>query len=290
MNPLRIGITGATGFLGRHLVAHLVARGYEVRSFQRSVSPEASLKIDVRTFAMPQAIDPVDFSGLEFIIHAAVAEHTPQTPNADAVNREGTRQLLAAARAQNVRVIFLSTLSAHEKAESHYGRSKLEVEAMLDPSRDCILRLGLVLGHGGLFTGITDILKTSRIIPLPGGGGQPVQVLWMEDFLNVVDNVVGYRIVGRFDVAAPPVYTMRQLYETILRNLGITRMLVPVPLGIVQLGVSVLEALRIPFPIRSENVLGLKHMCAFDTVKSLQVLGLNQPVLLEDAVERLLRR
>jgi NADH dehydrogenase len=237
---------------------------------------------------MPDQINHADFAGIEVVVHAALMEYTPKTRDADAVNREGTRRVMEAAREHGARVVFLSTLSAHEDAASHYGRSKLELERMFEPSRDCILRLGLVLGRGGLFTSITELLKTGRVVPLPGGGKQPLQILYMDDFLKIVANVVEQHITGRFEVAAPTVYTMRELYESVIRNLGVKPMLLPVPLWIVELGVTALEVLGIPFPIRRENVLGLKCLRAFDTVGSLRTLGLDQAVPLEDSVRRLL--
>jgi nucleoside-diphosphate-sugar epimerase len=288
MSPRRIGVTGAGGFIGRHLLAHLVARGDAVTAFQRAGAGAAVAGVTVRAFSMPDGIDPAHFEGLDAVVHGAVAEHGPAARDADAVNREGARRVLEAARAHGAHAVFLSTLSAHEGAVSHYGRCKLEVERLFDPTRDAVLRLGLVLGHGGLFGSMVDVIRHARVIPLPGGGRQPIQILWMGDLLSAVANVIDRRLAGRFDVAAPGVLTMRGLYESVQRGLGVRRVLVGVPLPLVELGVSVLEALRVPFPIRRENVLGLKRLRAFDTAPSMRALGIEHPVELEDAVRRLL--
>src|SRR5206468_10659590 len=146
----------------------------------------------------------------------------------------------------------------------HYGRSKLELEGLFDPSRDCVLRLGLVLGPGGLFGSMVELIGGARVIPLPDGGRQPIQTLWMGDLLEAIENVLERGIAGRYELADPPVHTMRELYETVIRAMGVERRLVPVPLGLVGAGVAVLEALRVPFGIRRENVLGLKALRAFD--------------------------
>jgi NADH dehydrogenase len=283
----RVGITGASGFIGRHLAAHLAARGDEVVAFQRGAQPQPA-GVRVRPFALPDRFDPADFAGLDAVVHGALVEYGPAQRDADAINREGARRLLAAARAAGARVIFLSSLSAHAAAESHYGRSKLELEALFDGPGDAVLRLGLVLGRGGLFASMAEILGSARFVPLPDGGRQPIQTLWMGDLCTAVEHVVERRIAGRFDVAEPTVHTMRALDEAILRGLGARPVLVPVPLALVQAGVSVLEALRIPFPIRSENTLGLKHLRAFDTTASMRALGIERPVTLEGATQRLL--
>lgn len=287
MTLARIGITGANGFIGRNLVRHFAARGDRVIAFQRgavAVPPG----VEVRAFTLPDRFDTADFAGLDALVHGALVEYGPATPDADELNREGARRVLDAARAHGVRVLFLSTLSAHSDAESHYGRNKLELESRFDPGLDTVLRLGLVLGAGGLFGGMVETLKRARVLPLPDGGRQPIQTLWMGDLCEAVANAIDRRIPGRFDVAAPPVHTMRELYETVMRALGVRPVLVSVPLPIVQFGVSVLEGLRVPFPIRSENVLGLKHLQAFDTSPSMRALGIDAPVGLQEAVRRLL--
>jgi hypothetical protein len=110
----------------------------------------------------------------------------------------------------------------------------------------------------------------------------------MGDLCDAVARVVDHGIVGRFDVAAPEVHSMRTLYETVLRGLGVRRTLVGVPLPLVELGVAVLEALHVPFSIRRENVLGLKCLRAFDTAPSMRALGIERPVGLDEAVRRLL--
>jgi hypothetical protein len=80
---------------------------------------------------------------------------------------------------------------------------------------------------------------------------------------------------------------MRDLYAAVMRGAGVSPRLVSVPIGLVELGASALEALRIPFPIRRENVLGLSALRAFDTAESMRALGIERPVAMEEAVRRL---
>jgi nucleoside-diphosphate-sugar epimerase len=283
-----IGVTGARGFIGRHLVRHFAMAGHPVRAFVRAPGPATATGISERRFVMPDGLDENDLAGLTAVVHGALVEYGPERRDAERVNREGTSRLLAAARRQNVRMIFLSTLSAHEGARSHYGRSKLGLERLFDPARDCVLRLGLVLGEGGLFGSIVGLIRGARVVPLPDGGRQPIQTLWIGDLQQIVENVIARGIAGRYDVAAPEVHTMRDLYRTVMAGLPASPRLVSVPIGAVELGVIVLEALRVPFPIRRENVLGLRALRAFDTGDSMRTLGIARPVTLEASVRRLL--
>ena len=308
-----VGVTGARGFIGSQLVRHLVERGHHVRAFVRApgaasgaaprAAPAASAApapggaptagaapaagATERRFVLPDGFDERDFAGLSAIVHCALVEYGPAHRDADRVNREGCERLIVTARRQGARVLFLSTLSAHEGARSHYGRSKLALEKLFDPARDCVLRLGLVLGSGGLFGSLVGLIRGARVIPLPDGGRQPIQTLWMGDLVRAVENVIDRGITGRYDVAAPDVHAMRDLYRAVMRGLGVAPRLVNVPIGLVELGAGTLEALRVPFPIRRENVLGLRALRAIDTAGSMNALGIERPVTLEESVRRL---
>src|SRR5689334_23794202 len=282
---LRVGVTGANGFIGRHAVAHFASLGHSVVAFQRAgaaptpgavpaAGVAAPARVEVRRFDMPDGIDADAFRGLDALVHGALVEYTPARRDADAINARALERVLAIARANGTHLVFLSTLSAHADARSHYGRNKLALEALLDPARDTVLRLGLVLGDGGLFGSMVDLVRGASLIPLPDGGRQPIQTLWMGDLMSVLERVVTRRVAGRYEVATPEVYTMRRLYEAVMDSLGVKKTLVPVPIGLVKMGAATLEALRVPFPIRVENVLGLESLRSFDNAADMRALGI----------------
>jgi nucleoside-diphosphate-sugar epimerase len=283
-----IGVTGAAGFIGSRLVEHFARAGWRVRAYQRDASTPAPANVTRVSFRMPDEVRAEDFAGLDWLVHGAVQAYGQRARDADAVNLDTARRLVEIARASGTRIVFLSTLSAHPGARSHYGITKLRMEPLFDPGQDAVLRLGLVLGRsGGLFGSIVDTLKSARVVPLPDGGRQPVQIIAMDELVAIVAGVVERGLSGRFEVAHPEVYRMRDLYEAIIARTGARPLLVPVPLALVGAGVRVIEALGLPFPVTRENVLGLKHMATFDTAPSLERLGARTSGLSE-AVGRLL--
>lgn len=289
MNAARaIGVTGAAGFIGARLVERFAADGWSVRAYQRDPTPPAPAGVHRVAFRMPDLVRAEDFAGLDWLIHAAVQPYDARHRDADAVNVDTARRLIEIARANGTRIVFLSTLSAHDAAHSHYGVTKWRMESMFDSERDVVLRLGLVLGErGGLFGSIVDTLRGSKVVPLPDGGRQPIQVIAMDELLDIVARVVEHGASGRYELAHPEVYRMRDLYEAIMARTGAKPLLIPVPLSLVGAGVRVIETLGVPFPITSENVLGLRHMAVFDTAKSLERLG-ERTSGLHEAVGRLL--
>jgi uncharacterized protein (TIGR01777 family) len=64
---MKIGITGATGFVGTHLLAVARSAGHDVIGFSRSPRPAAGF-VEMRPW---QPLEGADFSGLDAIVHLA---------------------------------------------------------------------------------------------------------------------------------------------------------------------------------------------------------------------------
>jgi dihydroflavonol-4-reductase len=115
----KIFVTGADGLLGSNLVRELVARGYSVRGFvqrDRSTQTLSGLNIEV---CFGDLLDPASVmqavAGCDAVIHAAAL--TTVWPSRSqivrAVNIEGTRHVLDAARVHHVsRMVYISSASA----------------------------------------------------------------------------------------------------------------------------------------------------------------------------------
>ncbi len=112
----RIFVTGASGYVGRNLIRHFVARGVEISALVRS---ESAAKLVRSLGAKPvigELFDPAlsaGMAGCDALIHAAAdTDHGPASEKQRRVNEDGTRAVLDAARAAGIRkVIHLSTES-----------------------------------------------------------------------------------------------------------------------------------------------------------------------------------
>ncbi|WP_382317870.1 NAD-dependent epimerase/dehydratase family protein [Hymenobacter bucti] len=116
-------VTGANGFLGRHLVAELLHRGYPVRALVRpgggassALPPLQSLPIEVCEFDLARVVRRAVLAdvgrGCEAIIHAAaLAQVNPARSRAvRAANLGGTEQAIALARTVGVgRFVYVGT-------------------------------------------------------------------------------------------------------------------------------------------------------------------------------------
>jgi NADH dehydrogenase len=273
-----IAITGARGFIGQHLCQRFARRGWDVRALVRSPSASAFATPGIRPFAcdLPDVIDPDGLRGAQALVHCAYMTRFTDRAAAERVNDVGTRRVIEAARAAGVeRFVFLSSQSAHESAESYYGRSKLALEKLFDPARDTILRSGLAIGKAGdgLFHRMCEMVRKARVIPLFGGGRQPIQTIHIEDLCDAVEHAVMRRLAGTYSVSEAGSLEMGQLLREIAARLGRKPIFVPFPIAPALLALRLIEALRIPFPVSSENLLGLKCLRVTDTAPDLVKLG-----------------
>lgn len=276
--PGTVVVSGATGFLGSALCAQLASRGYRVRGLARDMTAIPSKPGRVRWYAcrLPEYVDEDAFAdGAEALIHCAFETRFVNPERARAVNVEGSTRLFEAARRQAVgRIAFVSSLSAHEAAISCYGRSKLEVEGLLDPDRDVAIRPGHILGEGGVFWRTARSIRKLPFIPLFFGGHQQVQTVALPDVCEAIRLTLEKGIVGVVRVAADEGLPLREFYRAVAACMGKKPRFLPLPGGFVLQMLRLAEGLGFSLPLSSDNLLGLKRLQTFDVRADLERLGL----------------
>ncbi len=226
---------------------------------------------------LPDDLDPAAFEGAAVVVHAAYA--TRRLPPADAhrVNHLGTLAVYERSRqAGAAQFVFISSTGAHAGAESYYGRSKFELERRLDPARDLVIRPGLILGPGpgGTFHAMATQLRRLGLVPIFDGGRQIIQTVFIDDVCQAVELAVDKRLTGTYVVAEPEGLTMRELFAKIAARLNRRCLFVPLPMEETLRLLRLLERWRIPFPLTSENLLGLKAMVPMPSAADLARIGL----------------
>ncbi len=277
MNGRRtIIVTGSSGLVGSHLVSYFSELGFQVRALQRNQLASHVQNVQYIPFDLSDVQDN-GFAGADCLVHCAYRPVISKQEREADINwdLEGTKKIVALARKHGIKLIFLSTFSAHEDAQSHYAQNKLLIEQFFDTQRDLILRLGIVIGIGGGLIGrIALSLKKHRIIPLIGGGHQRTQTIAVDDLCRIIDVGITKNISGLFKVSHPTTLCVRELYKKVADRIGARCFFISVPSGIVFQIVSVAERLGLKLPFTSQNILGLQDLKTFDTRADLNVFGL----------------
>ncbi|MCB8819339.1 NAD-dependent epimerase/dehydratase family protein [Microvirga rosea] len=253
MNTPLIALTGATGFIGRHLLTELPKRGYRVRVLLRrpadvpAGAASAVIGDIAQPFNMAAALRDVDA-----VIHSAGLAHAMSgLPEDDyrAINTQGTIRLAQAAERAGVkRFVFLSSIRAQSgpvaagvltedlppEPTDPYGRSKLEAErGLADLGIDwAALRPVLVYGPGvkGNMAALLSLAQSPWPLPL-GGLRARRSLLSLDNLTAAVDAILKVEGTLRrpFIVADPEPVSVPDIVTALRAGLNRGPGLIPVP-------------------------------------------------------------
>ena len=170
MTPSVFFVTGAAGFVGRHLCQRLRASGHRVRGLTRRESPElAKMGVEIVRGDLAESVTwQHGLTDADVVVHCAANASFGDDPTHEPINVGGTRTLLEAVKRNRPalhRFVFVSTIGAVDRAagdrcaapltensplhpSSGYGRSKMKAEEVVRESGlpFCIIRPAMVVG------------------------------------------------------------------------------------------------------------------------------------------------
>ena len=274
MNNPTIIITGANGFIGQELVKYFLDKNWNVKAFVRSI-PENKVKgLLYIVYNLTERPDEKAFESADFLVHCAYLRFE-QNKDADTINLTGTKSLIDLCRKNNVKPLFLSSFSAHERAQSHYGKTKLAAEKLFDLSKEVVLKPGFVIGKKGMASELINTLRKSRFFPLIGGGKQPLQTIYIDDLCLIIETCFFKNLSGIFYVADSQAITMKIFYKEISKQLNKKTIFIPFSLRLIYHLFSLTERLGLKMPVYSESVVGLKNLVSFETKRDLEKIGIS---------------
>jgi len=286
---MRILVTGANGFLGRKLCEALITEGHELAGLVREI-PSEQLELSYIVSELPDLdVSAVKEWAPEAIVHAAFDMQFTNLKKAEAVNLEGSAALLKLAREMGAYFLFVSSMSCHEEAVSTYGRHKLSVERSLDLSRDGVIRPGHIIGEGGIFLRTAHSIQKLPFIPLFFGGKQLIQTVAIEDIIAAMSEVLKNKHAGIFHISEIHPVALREFYGQISKNLGKTPRFIHFPGSAALFLLQFFEKMKLPLPITSDNLKGLKKLKTFEVTDDLAKLGLS-PKTMKESVAQVLHK
>jgi nucleoside-diphosphate-sugar epimerase len=269
-----VAITGASGFVGSALIEYFANKGWHVVGLVRRPSDSSNKNITYRSYDITEPLGKNTLSGVDYVVHTAYIKYGRKHPDAMELNIAGAKNLLISCKKQGVKKsLFMSTMSAHDNATSVYGRQKLAIEKLFVDAGGVALRSGLILGDGGIVADMAQFMRSKHIVPVIGGGRQPLQTIAIYDLARVIEAALTKDATGLFTVATPQVYTYKAFYQALAHSLQIKVAFIPVPYYALLGAFNVAAALRLPLNLGADNLRGLKQLRSADTAESLKRLG-----------------
>ncbi|RLF34203.1 MAG: hypothetical protein DRN07_00545 [Thermoplasmata archaeon] len=239
---MRVLVTGASGFIGTHVVTELLANGYGVRALARHHKIDIEGVEVVRgDITKPESLLPA-VDGVDAVIHnAAYAMDWGKRHLFYRVNVEGTRNVAEACRKIGVmRMVLTSSAGVYgfpnttatitERSAlrplNAYGKSKLESERVLTAYRDItasVVRPPLVLGAGSRAAGILLSKIEQGNMTYVGEGTQHISIAHPADVARCLRLVLERDERGEVYNVVSFVCTIRELFEEAAAQLGVEK-------------------------------------------------------------------
>lgn len=192
----RIAITGASGFIGHHLVKVVREKGWRPKLLLRRHPGDLLRPQDVLDVVIGDLFDRAALErlveGVDAIVHLAGVVKAQNAAEFSAINDQGTERLLAAAAAVNpgAPLVHLSSLAAREPALSPYAASKWAAEekvARLASARPvAILRPPAV--YGPWDQELLPLFRLARLglLPYPAAPGARFSAIHAADLAGAI--------------------------------------------------------------------------------------------------------
>jgi dihydroflavonol-4-reductase len=264
IGPMKVFLTGGTGFIGAHLVDLLLARDMEVYVLVRNSEKESALlKKEVRVVRGDLFSIPPLPAGLDIVFHLAGKTRSLNSAGYYTVNQEGTASLFRSLRRlkERPKVILLSSQAAAgpslegrpvkesdpPRPVTPYGWSKLrgEQEALKFKNEFpvAIVRASSVFGPQD-----RDFLSyfkvAARGLVLGYGGKRVLSLVYIKDLAEALLLCVqkSYPSGEIFNIADPKPHTWEELGIAAASAVGRRYLKVRLPDSVYYLGILIAEA------------------------------------------------
>lgn len=318
---MKVAITGANGFLGRHILNELVERNEEVKVLVRSAgsinTKGSNIEIITGDFTKIEDASRL-LDGCEALIHVAglTSMHWLDSDEFFRVNTKSTTQLVDLCRQKNIkRLVYVSTVNtigygtaehaATETApihypftESWYAKSKKAAEELVEAFAQ---EEGnhVILIHPAFLIGDTDPATSSgkmirmgyrkRLLVVPGGGKNFVGV---EAVAQVCCNALHAGVNGTHYIAGGENLSFKSFFELLSRVGGYRQRILVLPDWMVKLAGKAGDCLRkmkIQTEISSRNLRQLLVAEFYSSEKAATELGMPE-ISIQKTLENALKK
>jgi len=260
-----IAVVGATGFVGRNIVAQLAGSGYRVRALSRSGArrPDWPRSVEVgRVDVESGAGLDAGLAGADAVVHLVAIPREDRGRTFEEVNVRGVARVLAAAERAGVRrFVHLSALGVTPEPRYRYLSSKWRGEELVRQSglEWVILRPSLLFGPDD---GFFNIVKTTLtwwspgIVAIPGDGSAQFQPLAVTDLALAVERCVADadRAGATYELGGGERVSYREIVDRVMAVTGKRRLKLNMPVPLISAITAVTDRILPIFPVSHDQI------------------------------------
>ena len=253
-------ITGADGFIGQALGAVLKLSDFQTIGVSLTGKPLKDYD-KVYPGELCKSLEGVfESEKIDAMVHCANAAGS----NDYDLNVNGTTLWAEQARDAGVeRQILLSSISVLQQSPSSYARAKKDLEKWFVAHDGLVLRLGMVIGDGGIFGRMKTLLKKFPAMPLLDNGAIPIYFLGINSVCNIIKLELlrdEFRKNAILNIQQEAPVSMREFLLHIKKRFNYFCYFIPIPSALILYTLLLIEKIGIRFlPISSVNIKGARQ-------------------------------
>ena len=292
---MKVFLTGATGFVGRHMLERLLADGHAVRAALRGLPGQKA-----RVVAHYQHLGRKDdfqwvhgdvvegtrldegMQGCDAVIHLVGIIVEKGSNTFERVHHLGTRNVVEAAKRTGIkRFVQMSALGVRANGVAPYQTTKWKGEEEVRRSGIpfCILRPSLIFGEGDGF--VTQMMETMRSAPLfrpvPGDGKPRFRPIFIDDVTACFVRALTAEAATNqtIELGGADELTLNEVLAEIARCAGVSKPAIHIPLPLMFAGAAVMQTLLKNPPVTVDQLRMLREGSTCDIGPMKRIFGVD---------------
>lgn len=262
---MRIGITGASGFIGSNLVKGFKDTDHYLNLFTNSsIEKFTENNKEQLTICRGRIENKDDLNGflkdVDIVCHLVGLIVETRKKTFEKTVKEGTEKLVEAALSNNVKkIIYISAIGTEKDAPTKYHRTKYLAEQVIINSGIpyIILRPSLVFGPGdGFVTLLAKLIRLSPFVPIFGDGQYQLQPVFIDDLVSAIvqsaeKDTLKDEII---EIAGQQRLEYREIINIIKGCLNKKRLNLHLPFAVMKIVAALMELVLKPAPLTKDQL------------------------------------